>query len=868
MLTSIIILTYNAIECTKMCAESIKKYTDVPYELIFIDNGSTDGTIEYLNTIENARIIVNGQNLGFAKGNNQGLEIAKGDYIVFMNNDVIVTDKWLSRMIDHAQSDPQTGMVGPLTNRISGVQEIDVNYGDDMAKMQEFAIQYTSGYIGKEKETTRLVAFCVLVKKEVIDKIGGFDERFLLGNFEDDDLCIRTKKAGFRLVMAHDSFVHHFQSKTFKVNKINYYINFMQNRQRFLRKWQNKDVDFSLYAYSYTFPAVQKLIPADVRRLLDVGCIMGDFGIELREQKGIEVTGIEIDPIFANVAKKQLDKVITGDVETLKLDKILTPSYFDCVTMVEILEHLTDPALTIYNLAKYIRLNGYFILLFPNMLYFETIKDLLEGNWQYKDYGALASNHKHLFTMQDIQKMLEDAGLYIQNVFVNDKPMPDDMKNIADDLSRIGLRQLKENGDVYEYVVIARKIHEITKPTTTDLQWKKFMKPDLTIYNDWQDKTVLEIGLNFGPSIKKAGAKEITGVNVNAQQDKSDYDMIIPDFQSLAINIPHGYFDYIIINDFEKIYEIENLISSLKQYLKNSGRIIFDFVNFRNFSTLADILGGNGLYKSAVAPNDLMLYTLKSITGLMDKNGFNANKLGEIKYETENAVDCNLKKFTDILSTNNIDISTFEQETKAITYIMEFTKKGDNKSDDELKIDVEYFSHTDKVAEIDGRRNYNFLCIWDDMNIGNLIKAFVTEFKPDDDLALIINLNDRTEEYAVEKITEIIGDINMDMDNIPDIILLKDKVYNKDLPKLMKAGNCFISIHSKDEENKFYSIAAMAMNLPVISCGNCKLKEANLHFYCVSESDMMRKYMRQCYEGNYSDENNYLYVKKYHDFKN
>jgi len=242
-LTSIIIPCFNQIAYTKLCLQSIEKYTTVPYELILIDNGSTDGTQAFLEEYSRSRagcnVILNKRNLGFAGGNNQGITAAKGDYILLLNNDVVVTEGWLERLITHIESDPSIGMIGPMSNSVSGPQLVkDARYGEDLNKMQIFAEEYSRKNLGKRQDILRLVGFCLLIKKEVIDIIGGLDENFISGNFEDDDLCLRSFVAGYRNVMAGDVFVHHYGSMTFKGNGIDYRATMQVNRQYFADKWR------------------------------------------------------------------------------------------------------------------------------------------------------------------------------------------------------------------------------------------------------------------------------------------------------------------------------------------------------------------------------------------------------------------------------------------------------------------------------------------------------------------------------------------------------------------------------------------------------------------------------------------------------
>ena len=243
-LTSIIILTFNQIEYTKACLASIVDHTQAPYEIILVDNGSTDGTraflVDYAKTHAQCAVILNDENRGFAGGNNQGIEKAQGDYILLLNNDVLVTQGWLARLIAHMETYPDIGMLGPMSNSVSGPQLVEqVPYGNDMEKMQAFAIDFAHAHAGQTQDVLRLVGYCLLLKREVVDLIGGLDENYGSGNFEDDDLCLRSAIAGFRHVIARDVFVHHFGSMTFKGNAINYNATLEKNRTLFARKWSH-----------------------------------------------------------------------------------------------------------------------------------------------------------------------------------------------------------------------------------------------------------------------------------------------------------------------------------------------------------------------------------------------------------------------------------------------------------------------------------------------------------------------------------------------------------------------------------------------------------------------------------------------------
>lgn len=222
-LTSIVLLGYNQLAYTKLCVESVLAHTDVPFEFILVDNGSTDGTDAYFKEMEaqdsRIRAVINPRNLGFALGCNQGIALARGEYVLFLNNDTLVPRKWLSRLRAHLETRPGVGAVGAVSNWVSGPQQLEhvpfANHPDARAEMLAFAEGLAQGFHAQGFELARLVGFCLMVRKSLLDTIGGFDPRFGIGNFEDDDLCLRIRTTGYQTWVAKDVYVHHFGSRTF-----------------------------------------------------------------------------------------------------------------------------------------------------------------------------------------------------------------------------------------------------------------------------------------------------------------------------------------------------------------------------------------------------------------------------------------------------------------------------------------------------------------------------------------------------------------------------------------------------------------------------------------------------------------------------
>lgn len=221
LLTSIVILNKDLLIYTKQLIESIRQYTERgSYEIIVVDNGSQDGSVEWLQQQNDVRLIANKENAGFPKGCNQGMEIARGQEILLLNNDTVVTTNWLTNLRQALYAEPGIGAVGPVTNSCSNLQKIEIPYPNEnnpaaMRAMQSFAAAYNKSDPRKWHKWMMLVGFCMLFKREVYEQIGGMDEAYSPGNFEDDDYSMRIRRAGYEILLCRDTFIHHFGSKTF-----------------------------------------------------------------------------------------------------------------------------------------------------------------------------------------------------------------------------------------------------------------------------------------------------------------------------------------------------------------------------------------------------------------------------------------------------------------------------------------------------------------------------------------------------------------------------------------------------------------------------------------------------------------------------
>jgi len=206
---SIIIVNYNGKTLLEKCLESVFKIDYKNTEVIVVDNNSTDDTVEFVtNNYPSIILLKLNSNKGFAEPNNIAAKIATGKYLLFLNNDTIVTSNFISEMIPVIENDEQIAICQSLLLKPDG--NIDSS-GDFIDKM---GIVYNSKTKTDEiREISSARGACMLMRKKIFDKLGGFDEKFFF-SFEDVDLSWRSWILGYKAVVVPQSIVYHSAGKT------------------------------------------------------------------------------------------------------------------------------------------------------------------------------------------------------------------------------------------------------------------------------------------------------------------------------------------------------------------------------------------------------------------------------------------------------------------------------------------------------------------------------------------------------------------------------------------------------------------------------------------------------------------------------
>lgn len=240
---SIIIPTLNHLRYTVEAIDSIVKHTE-DFELIVVDGASTDGTWAWLSrdpSLDYPLIPISlNQNPGFPSQVNAGLKIAKGDFLVILNNDTVVTPHWAhllrDAIIEGAEKAAVTrlGLAGPLSNSVAGRQAyIQANYTPET--LDTFAVAHAKDNQGQLFLTGFLSGFCMMISRDCFQDVGLFDEQFNPGGFEDNAYILRAEEKGWRAVIVPSVFVHHYGSITLKDEHFTHIQGGLHNREKFYK---------------------------------------------------------------------------------------------------------------------------------------------------------------------------------------------------------------------------------------------------------------------------------------------------------------------------------------------------------------------------------------------------------------------------------------------------------------------------------------------------------------------------------------------------------------------------------------------------------------------------------------------------------
>lgn len=411
-LIGIVILSYNGLVLTTACIKSIRK--NVPremYELIVVDNASTDGSVEWLKQQPDIKLQCNKENIGFPKGCNQGIALAENTSdIMLLNNDTLVPPEALHFLQQALYTKKEIGAAGCISNYAPNYQNI-VEMDVTNKNYLEYAAKYNVPMANSVEKKTWLVGFAILYKRSVLNKVGLLDERFTPGNYEDTDLGFRIAQAGYEQVLSKNSFVFHYGSKSFGIQKQKYLQLLETNKQKFIEKW-----GIHPHKYTYVKNELIAMLPKDRKAgfcILEAGCGAGATLARIQYlYPNAEVLGIEKEKSVAGLAKR-IAKILTGDVEEMDLSECM--GRFDYIMAGGIWEHMINPEQVLQKLVACLKPTGEILGSIYNgqnirvLMRKETTPEIFT-----EEEGIFESGHRRIFTAKEWIQLCTEQNINLK----------------------------------------------------------------------------------------------------------------------------------------------------------------------------------------------------------------------------------------------------------------------------------------------------------------------------------------------------------------------------------------------------------------------------------------------------------------------
>lgn len=231
---SIIVPVFNQHDMTEECLRTVLENTR-DCEIIVVDNGSEPAIKPPFSGFIETTVIRNEENKGFPVAVNQGIAAARGEIIILLNNDVVVTPGWAESLLAALKD---FSIVGPVTNFCAGMQQVAISGYGNIEELNKSAAEWAEGCRGEEPtEVNFVIGFCMAFRKSLFDEIGPFDESLWPCSGEEIDFCLRARAADNRIAIDTNVYVHHEGSKTFKAMDVDYDAICKRNDAHLAAKW-------------------------------------------------------------------------------------------------------------------------------------------------------------------------------------------------------------------------------------------------------------------------------------------------------------------------------------------------------------------------------------------------------------------------------------------------------------------------------------------------------------------------------------------------------------------------------------------------------------------------------------------------------
>jgi 2-polyprenyl-3-methyl-5-hydroxy-6-metoxy-1,4-benzoquinol methylase len=544
--------------------------------------------------------------------------------LVLLHEDTEVTDPMFADLVRRHVADPEVAVVGAVGARdISGLAWWE---GRCFGRVDE--TRGTIDFGGGTHDVHTVDGLVMALSPWAVRNLRFDDEAYEGFDAYDADFCAQARAAGKRVVVTELPVVHrHTRVGSDRADSDGG--SFERNQAVFRAKWLTggdadgapappapapaaslatsaagvRDSHGDEAYFEHTRPELRALVPFTARRILDVGCGAGALGAALKDDRDVEVVGLEGFPEAAARARERLDDALCVDLDALEA---LPPGTgtFDAIVFGDVLEHLLAPERLVSALLPSLAPDGVVVLSIPNVKHWTVLYPLLvQDRWTYEDAGLLDRTHVHFFTIEEAGAMLARQGLEVAQLGINDHaPLPPQMVPLTDTAAALGADpgEAAARLGAYQYLVVARRAASplpVPAPPVTAGPGVPATPADLRALVAPGAERVLDLAAELGPDL---GSLE-------------------------ALPPGAGPYDAILVRDaLEHVRDPARLLRAVVPALAPDGVLICAVPNVKHWSVVEPLLvndrwsyGDTGL----LARDHLRFFTLDEVSDLLDDAG-------------------------------------------------------------------------------------------------------------------------------------------------------------------------------------------------------------------------------------------------------
>jgi len=457
-LLTIVVQGYSRIDKLCNCVESVLKFIDDKTDLILLDNGSEeDEVMDFYKKIdfEHKKIIRVTKNITGVYSINKVLHKIETRYILWVNSDVYLTKNVIENLVACAESDDSIGMVVPASTNISNLQIETLGGFNNLEEMQKKAELFNISDPTKWEEKIRLIPTATLYRREIFDTVGLYDLGFM-HDFGDDDYTFRVRRAGYKLMLCRDTFVHHDHDQTALPQER---LDIMANSREFFKEkhhgidaWGDTSnyIDFTLNEVKVTDLSDKKIMAIDVKcgtPILNIKNFLRKRSVRVNKCKAYTTEGkyyIDLQSIS--------DEVCCGDVERMVLSE---SDKYDFVVIGKPINCYDDPFAFIRNIISCMNENAVLIFAVRNTsdvrAFCDTLNISISGS----------SLHPQTIKYQEFLEILEKNDFCSAEINTTTHSISDDLKgSLIELLSSMGQKvgnQMLNNMMIEDYWITAKR---------------------------------------------------------------------------------------------------------------------------------------------------------------------------------------------------------------------------------------------------------------------------------------------------------------------------------------------------------------------------------------------------------------------------